>query len=169
MIKFDSIPKFPTANYAVDVSWKDLERWLGQYNTDHIKIELNPDFQRGHVWSQEQKTKYLEYVMRGGESGKNVYFNHPNWMGSFKGTLQCVDGLQRITAIREFMRDDVLAFGHKASEFDTLWSLNLSLKIRIGTLKTRKEVLEWYLAFNDGGTQHSNEELDRVRGLINEC
>lgn len=37
-------------------------------------------------------------MLRNPDSGKDIYLNHPNWMGSFKGNMVLVDGLQRITA-----------------------------------------------------------------------
>ena len=34
------------------------------------------------------------------------------------------------------------------------------------SVKTREEVLSWYLDLNSGGTVHTEEELTKVRGLI---
>jgi hypothetical protein len=36
----------------------------------------------------------------------------------------------------------------------------------IAGLKTRKEVLEWYLNFNSGGSVHTEQELQKVRDLL---
>jgi len=33
-------------------------------------------------------------------------------------------------------------------------------------LKTRAEVLQWYIEFNAGGTPHTEAEINRVRELL---
>ena len=35
-------------------------------------------------------------------------------------------------------------------------------------LKTEKEVLQWYVDMNAGGTPHTNEEIERVKSMIKE-
>ena len=44
--------------------------------------------------------------------------------------------------------------------------MNFHFVFHVNYLKTRREVLEWYLQLNGGGTPHSQKELDRVRGLL---
>ena len=41
-----------------------------------------------------------------------------------------------------------------------------SIKVNINNLKSEKEVLQWYIDMNAGGTPHSSEEIDRVRKMI---
>ena len=41
-----------------------------------------------------------------------------------------------------------------------------TIKINVNDLKTEKEVLQWYVDMNAGGTPHSNEEINRVRSMI---
>jgi hypothetical protein len=36
----------------------------------------------------------------------------------------------------------------------------------VNDLKTREEVLIWYLEMNSGGTPHTKEELDRVKRML---
>jgi hypothetical protein len=70
---------------------------------------MNPDFQRGHVWTEEQQIAYVEYLLKGGMSGRTFYFNKPSWKN--KDTINgyddfvCVDGLQRTTAIEKFLNN----------------------------------------------------------------
>lgn len=162
---YRDIPKFPQIHYMVDVGWADLEHHLDRYNREY-RLQLDPDFQRGHVWSEAQQTAYIEFMLKGGESGKNIFLNHPGWMGSFKGEFVLVDGLQRITAARRFINDEIPAYGRTASQLGRIPSLDYGFKFHIAKLQTRAEVLKWYLDFNAGGTPHSKEEIDRVRALL---
>ena len=75
-MKFTDIPQFLTnrANYNVDVGFKYFSKTIQEY-IDEQGLILNPDFQRGHVWTEEQQEKYIEYVLKGGTSGKEIFFN----------------------------------------------------------------------------------------------
>lgn len=163
--RFRDIPKFPNPQYRVDTPWTQVERWI-ERQEEVGGVHMNPDFQRGHVWTREQKIAYLEYQLKGGRSGKEIYFNHPGWMGNWEGEMVCLDGLQRITAVREFMRGEVPAFGLRVDEFEDRLTFDPSLSFAVFTFKTRAEVLRWYLAFNSGGTVHSQQELDKVKSLL---
>ena len=163
--KFRDIPRFIQSNYRVTVDWKYLESWLA----DIPEADLNPDFQRGHVWTVDKQVKYVEFILRGGASSKDIYFNHPGWMNDWKGEMVLVDGKQRMEAVRAFMRDDLEAFGSKYSEFaDSIRSTSADFNIYVNNLQTRTEVLQWYLDLNDGGVVHTSEELNRVRNLLAE-
>lgn len=165
-MKFADIPKFKSLRCEkMNISFDYLDRWINDMLNDGL--QLNPDFQRGHVWTEEQQVKYVEYLLRGGVSGRAFYFNHPGWQGSWTGDFVCVDGLQRITACMKFLNDELRVFGHLKSEFeDRLRMADVTLEININRLMNREDVLEWYLELNDGGVVHSDEELDRVRRLL---
>jgi uncharacterized protein with ParB-like and HNH nuclease domain len=169
MLDYKKLKKFGTCPYHVDMGWDFIFLWL-EKKDEQYGVELNPDFQRGHVWTEKQQTAYIEFILKGGQSGKEIYFNHPNWMGSFEGNLQLVDGLQRITAVRKFLNNEVPVFDgyyYKDIENISLHDLNLAFSLHVNNLKTRKEVLEWYV-FMNSGVAHTQEELDRVKNLIKE-
>ena len=42
----------------------------------------------------------------------------------------------------------------------------MQLVIKMYDFQDRKDLLKFYLDINGGGTPHSKEELDRVRGLM---
>jgi hypothetical protein len=87
-------------------------------------------------------------------------------MGDFEGEFVCVDGLQRITAIKRFIHNEIKAYGYFYKEFEGSPRMMNDLRININNLKTRKEVLQWYLEFNFNGTIHTKEELDKVKKLL---
>lgn len=76
---YGQIPEFtPDGNYQVDMEPKYLMGWIRE-EEETMGLLLNPDFQRGHVWTESQQIAYLEYILRGGKSGRDLYFNNPSW------------------------------------------------------------------------------------------
>lgn len=43
---------------------------------------------------------------------------------------------------------------------------NNTIVLNVNDLKTEKEVLQWYIDMNAGGTPHSSEEIQRVKEMI---
>ena len=43
---------------------------------------------------------------------------------------------------------------------------NAELLFCVNNLQTKKEVLQWYVDMNAGGTPHTNDEIERVRRMI---
>lgn len=158
-------------NYEVNVSFDYFEDVVSRYEKyNDTPLQLNPDFQRGHVWNEFQQVQFIEFMLKGGRT--TVYLNHPDWMNFTKksGYLDfvCVDGLQRITSIRKFMRSELKAFGECVSEFEKAIIRRADVIININNLKTRKEVLTWYIDMNTCGTAHTKEELGKVKNLLAE-
>ena len=172
-VKFRDIPQFIRGgNYRVDMSIPTLAAWVRTQETEE-KLILCPDFQRGHVWTEAQQIAWLEFLLRGGKSGRDLYFNDPYWMNwvsnpSGYQDFVCVDGLQRITAIQRFVGGEIPVFGHFYEEYEDVRWLNThhTLFVHINALKTKREVLQWYLDMNAGGIAHTADEIARVRKLL---
>ncbi len=175
-----SLAKRLVVPYTRDGAWEcdyDLRgviRFIRAQEEDHVAIDLDPDFQRGHVWTSAQQEAWLIHILRGGKNGRRIFFNHPGWQGNYKGVMQLIDGKQRIEAIRAFLNNEVTPWGYTYKELCpdlTTRRLVLSrntIRINVNTLKTREEVLQWYLEMNDGGTPHTSEELEKVRTMLRE-
>lgn len=170
-MKFTDIPQLLTnkANYKVDVGFKYFSKTINQYIEEYGLI-LNPEFQRGHVWTEEQQEKYIEYVLRGGTSGKELFFNKPSWHCKAKTEYDdfvCVDGLQRITAIMKFQSNDLKVFGLYYNEFEgDPREVTTRISIRINDLQYERDVLQWYIEMNEGGTPHTKEEIQKVKDMV---
>jgi hypothetical protein len=170
----DLIHPFREADYTTDIPLNFIEQFVGDY-TKNWNMNLDPDFQRGHVWNDAQRVAYMEFLLRGGQTGREVIFNHPHWHHHQPETdlpdeMQIVDGKQRMQAVRMFMRGEIKPFGLTVSDFDnTKFAANRSkycLHFRIHTIPFRSDLLAFYIAFNETAVIHSREELDRVRGLL---
>lgn len=159
--------------YEITLHFSYIESALEEYFTDY-KLDLNPPFQRGHVWTEQQQSAYIEFLLRGGKSANIIYFNCPYFVDlepeKYDMDMVCVDGLQRLTAIRRFLKNEIKAFNHYIDEFEdaNILKRKYSIKFNINNLSTKKDVLQWYLDFNSGGTIHTEEELNRVRNMLKE-
>jgi hypothetical protein len=132
-----------------------------------MEVQLDPDFQRAHVWTEEKQIKYVEFVLRNGRSSRDIYWNCKGWMHTFEGPLVLVDGKQRIRAVQRFLSNEIPAFGHLYNQYeDRLTGVRADFIFHINNLKTRAEILQWYLDLNDGGVVHTKKELEKVQLLL---
>lgn len=164
-----------TAKYEADVEWRYIQKALEEYAKDYGGMDLTPDFQRGHVWTPRQQQHYIENVLRGviSTSGFIIQLNCPNWemgddgySGDLPRGMQCIDGLQRITAVTQFLAGEVKPFGLAVDDLNgSSFSMKMSryrFRLAIHNFKTRAQLLQHYLDLNAGGTPHSSDEIERV-------
>ena len=168
-MRWDEIPQLTSCrNSGFDAQ---LFRYFCHYIDEEVSagLILEPDFQRGHVWTEEQQTAYIEYLLMGGTSGRTIYLNAKDIENPSPEARDyvCVDGLQRITAIQRFYHNEIPAYGQRYSQFEGVLSpTKYTIKVVVNDLRSREEVLRWYLELNAAGTPHSREELARVRALL---
>ena len=155
------------ASYVINVDWEYMESSLQRYEADY-GLDLDPDYQRGHVWTESQQSAYVEYILRGGYAAKELYFNSPDWMGRKSGRIELVDGKQRLTAVRKFLNNEVQVFGKYRKDIYGRLPTECGFKFYINNLIHRKQVLQWYLDLNSGGTPHTTDELEKVRKMLND-
>jgi len=164
------LPRFTRrANYSINVGIWRIESTIMEYIKDD-KLQLNPCFQRGHVWNEEQQVKFVEYILQGGKTD-SIKLNKPDWELSYDCSdyidFVCVDGLQRLTALRRFMNNEFVVFNScYANELDLPIIKRHTIIIEINDLKTEKEVLQWYVDLNSGGTVHTSQEINKVINMI---
>ena len=174
-MKFHNIQQYvESGSYQVCQPLTSIKQRIDEW-IEEDGMEMNPDFQRGHVWTEEQQIKWMEYLLQGGASGRVLYFNAP-WWGDFDKRrypykdFVLVDGLQRLTAILRFINNEIAIFGgHYIEDFEDRLRMaraEMNLLININNLKTKADVLTWYIQMNDGGTPHTEEEIEKVRNLL---
>ena len=136
---------------------------------DNGKLIIEPEFQRNRVWKPDQKSKFIESVI--------LNFPLPPWYlnQTKEGKLIIVDGLQRTTALYEFVKNEF-----KLSGLEALTELNgctfSELKELPGDYQTRiedkklniylikpsvpvKVVYDIFNRINTGGTQLERQEV----------
>ena len=167
---FRDIPQYPRAHYMVHVGLDYLEEHLTHYA--EYGFTMDPEYQRGHVWTDEQRSRYVEHILMGGETGRDILINCYNWQSRRKGVnpnvcgpAEVLDGKQRLTSLLMFLRNEIPAFGRYRREFtgrirgDIVWKVVDFDEV---------EVLDTYLMLNAGGTVHDPAELERVTKLRDE-
>lgn len=169
------IKPLQTAKWQCDFRWSDMGESIAKMAADYGDLEMCPDFQRGHVWSQDQQVHFIENCLRGvvASNGFLIQFNCPSWGDWDEPTdlpagLQCVDGLQRFTAVSDFVKGNIKPFGIDVAELaETPFSpKRFFMKVAVHGFNRRADLLEHYLAINSGGTPHSASEIERVKALL---
>lgn len=130
-----------------------------------------PPWQRPEVWSEQQKTRFIEGVFLGLGTGYYVV-NGLDWDSSGKclpmaGWL--LDGQQRISAIRDFLNGDLVVFSDvKFTDFsksDQVRFLRTPFPCFQLEYTGDEDVLkELYDRLNFGGTAHTLEQRVRPGG-----
>lgn len=176
--------KFYTARH-LNTTLSHLEATIFGTDDDEMrsKVDLNPVFQRGHVWTREQQISYIENFLRAPQSvNKTIYMNDLFIYGSVDKVtddnnmvadkIVCLDGLQRLTAALDFVHGKFTIF-NGVSYDDILNSPDRTrilndcvFDINYLVLSNNKEVIDFYVDFNAGGTPHTKEEIERVKKLI---
>lgn len=169
---------------SVDHDWRFLVPRITGQDTDHLDPPwcLNPDYQRGPVWTQQQQARFIGHVLSGGEVPLIIcqrydgpeHCTSGDWLDA---PVEVVDGQQRLRAICAFVNGDVpaeLLHGGRWvqlwwNDFDEQERRNRACSSRIMFVDLpRAERLRFYLRLNSGGTVHTTEELERVRAMLAE-
>lgn len=169
--KFSDIPQFTSSgNYRVNMGLEyAVDHIFNDWMTDPLmKLNINPDFQRIHRWTRKKQVAWIEFILKGGRTGRELFFNHTSWMHFKEGSeFVLVDGKQRLEAARAFIHNEIPAFDTLYKDYtDKLRLINTDLIINVNNLKTRSEVLQWYIDLNAGGVPHTKKEIEKVRELL---
>lgn len=144
---------------------------------DRRAWDLNPDYQRGHVWTTDQAEKFMGHFIEGGPIPPvyvQRYESSENAPAEIKATYydhaEVVDGQQRLRAVKAWVKGDidaVLSNGRRIryADLDEV-DLRMLRSLQIAFIDmSRKDRLDFYIKLNRGGTVHSDAEIDRVRVL----
>lgn len=154
----------PECNYRVDVAIASVPHFLEQYG-----VNLDPDYQRGYVWTKLQKQKFVGAVLQNNASIPIFWFNTLDIKSA-----EVVDGKQRLNAIMGWLNHEYEAicpcgetFWYGAADVIAHRNLDMMTTLKMHFVKLpRLEVLKFYLSLNSGGTVHKPKDLDKVRALI---
>lgn len=136
-------------------------------------VDFNPDYQRGSVWDEEDREKLLDSIFAGREIGRFVFKQLPFIRANDDGNYyEIVDGKQRMLTLLAFYENRFPykgVFYNDLSVLDKNWFMDASIGVaELDQNATRAEVLEVFLALNEGGKPVAKEVLDHARELLNE-
>lgn len=175
-LKFSDITQFPQGKHRETVSFHHIPGWINRHQIEadegHYILDLSPAYQRDLVWTLSQKQQYLEYLLRGGRSGIDIWWNCPGYVDSYPpadelAVMELVDGKQRVETICSFLKNEFPIFKkYYARDFEhqrfpvlfTFHVLELS----------PSEVVDFYIKFNSGGTAHSTADMEKAYRCLHE-
>lgn len=135
-----------------------------------FKTEMSPDYQRGLVWSDEDKINLIDSIFKGIEIGKFAFISLPYAANS--PSYEILDGKQRMNTLIEFYEDK---FKYKGFYFSQLTLTDrhyfLDYNITVGKTDesiTQKQKYEYFLRLNTSGKPQDLSHLKYVKGLLNE-
>lgn len=135
--------------------------------------DLDPDYQRGHVWEDENRKSYLGTFLATKVSPP-VWVNALSEPSHYTVRDQVIDGKQRITSILMFVNGEIEAI---LPDGTPIWFKDLDeqdilslppVKVCYVYLPTRVKQLGFYLNLNKG-VAHSAEEINRIEALLEEA
>ena len=131
-----------------------------------------PHYQRGRVWTDEQKSLWVGHVLSGAPL-PSIFIRDVNGPSGFEDEI--VDGQQRLMACIDWLDGKVAAptwdggVARCESRADAVMLKRVGIPVsRLPVGTSEADVLRLYLALNNAGTPHTAEELGRVRGLLAE-
>ena len=134
-------------------------------------LNLDPYYQRGLVWSEEQKVSLIDSIFKEVEIGRFLFIDL-GWQGIGKESYEVVDGKQRLSAIFDFIENK---FKYKGLYYKDLCKSDVrrfnNLSIVWGTLHsstTKDELLEIFVRLNTHGVAMDKSHLEKVKALMSE-
>ena len=130
-------------------------------------LDLNPDYQRGNVWSQDDKVLLIDSIFKNIDIGKFTIIKRP-----FKENTQSyeiLDGKQRVITLIEFFEDRFKYKGLKFSELhwrDQNHFENYSISYSEATNLSHEQKYRYFLNLNVSGKPVDPEHLDHVKKLL---
>lgn len=126
-------------------------------------------YQRGYVWSMEDKIRLLDSIFHGWDIGKFVFVDHPHP----ENRIEVLDGKQRINAILEFKEGRYPYRGYYWRELS--WedrnTFN-SLMIQFVDIDAQRlsfaDRLDIFLSLNRGGVPQTEEHIAKVQSMYDE-
>ncbi len=132
-------------------------------------LNLEPDYQRGYVWTPDDKIKLIDSIFNNIDIGKFVFIHLDNY--SLPKLYEILDGKQRVSTIIDFYEGRFKYKGywyrdmcnHDRYHFDMY-------HISVGNAKrmTKKQIYEYFLKLNTTGRPIDPEHINRVKKLYEE-
>lgn len=149
-----------------------------KFKEEHPNASWFPEFQRGLVWTQEQKEQLILSMLNGLPIG--AFYLNDWWFDDDEKRAKMdhvlFDGQQRFTAILDFLTGQfpITVAGKQYYVTDLSFSEWLSLKrypisIVHSYIEDWNDLIDFYVLINKGGTQHTSEEFQKALDCALDC
>lgn len=148
----------------------DLDALLHTYYG--MGIDMNPDYQRGYVWTQEDKELLLDSVFKNIDIGKFVLVHLSDYEYLERGrSYEILDGKQRLSTLIEFYEN---RFPYKGKYYNDLSYKDkrtfnrLTISVANVHETDKKTVLKYFLMLNRTGRSMDKTHLEKVEQMLND-
>lgn len=140
---------------------------FGEYGFD-----LDPEYQRGHVWTEEQKVDLIDSIFKNVDIGKFTIIRRPWGDDPNKPKTQLLyevlDGKQRITAMLDFYLGRLKYKGmyiHEMHPYDRNHFKNYRISYAETAPLTKEQKYRYFLKLNTTGTPVDPEHIKKVYSM----
>ena len=138
----------------------------------HFGVDFNPDYQRGYVWTQEDKELLLDSVFKNIDIGKFVFIrlSDAEWMERNFG-YEILDGKQRLSTLIEFYENKL---AYKGKYFNDLSGKDKGVfkshTVSVAEVNEtdKKTVLKYFLMLNRTGKAMDKTHLKAIEDMLSE-
>ncbi len=132
-----------------------------------VGLDLNPDYQRGNVWTQEQKVDLIDSIFRNIDIGKFTIIKR-EYRENFDFLYEVLDGKQRIIAVSEFFEGRFTYMGRRYQDLhphDQHHFKNYAISYAEINPLNDEQKYRYFLKLNTTGVAHDEEHLGKVRKM----
>lgn len=138
----------------------------------HFGVDFNPDYQRGYVWTQEDKELLLDSVFKNIDIGKFVFIRLSDyeWMERNFG-YEILDGKQRLSTLIDFYENKIAYKGkyyNDLSGMDKAVFKNHMVSVAEVNETDKKTILKYFLMLNRTGKAMDETHLKAVEDMLSE-
>ena len=140
------------------------------------EYDFDPEYQRGLVWTTEQKQAFIKALMIGKAEIQPIFIYNPT---KRKARMEILDGKQRLTAILEYVRGNFEVEGLYYKDlnrsdihiFNYVPMVYKEIKYydhKVGlTNMPMQQKIELFLQVNGYGQHVSDEHLEKIKNMNN--
>jgi len=169
---------FPTTSFSDGVPMRIKDDIIINYYNNSIDsllhkmykagIDMNPEYQRGLVWSLKQKYSLLDSIFNNVDIGKFTFIANP-YDSDKTFHYEILDGKQRLATICQFYEDRITWNGKYYSELCFLDSNHFdNYPIIQGEISkiTEEQIYKLFIKMNTSGEPIEKKHLNKVKSLI---
>lgn len=139
----------------------------------YFGVDMEPDYQRGSVWNDEDRAKLLDSIFAGREIGRFVFREVPYEESLEKKCMyEVVDGKQRLMTLCAFYENRFPYRGCFYNELpaeDKNWFGSAMTSLAsLSDKVTKKDVLEVFVALNQNGRPIEEAVLNHAKKLLDD-